>query len=93
MRNYKFERMRRKSRENGKARGLSDEKRVELAEAWGLVPGARLEAHGAVFVFSRVGGWGGDGRPWVWAYRLKKNGTTYSEPTKLDRWEKECTTS
>lgn len=81
-------------RRRGKKReGLGVACRERLAVEYGLVVGCVLRAYGGRYVFSGVGGLGDDGAPWVWAYKLKKNGKTYSEPTRLDRWEKECTSS
>ena len=92
MRNYKFERLRRKSRAKGRQHGLSDEQRAALEDEWGLGPGVLLKAYGHAYAYGRIGGMQGDGRPWVWGYRVKKNGTTYTEPTRLERWEV-CTLS
>lgn len=69
--------------------GLSAAKAAEIAELWGLKPGVVVTALGVRYVFSAVGGVAKVGRPWIWAYRLKKNGKTYSEATRLERWEKE----
>ena len=82
-----FEGKRRRAAE--KPRELSAAIQAKLCEAWGLKPGCVLVAHGQRYVFGRVGGRLADGKPWVWAWRLKKNGKTYAEPTRLDRWEKE----
>lgn len=80
-------------------RRLAGQKRVESkkfaalcaaeAERCGLKCGDRLRAGGVDYVFSRVCEVVDGGKPVVLGYRLKKNGRTYADATKLERWVKE----
>ena len=54
----------------------------------GLKPGDRVKAYGADYVFSRVAEVVDGGMPVLLGYRLKKNGGTYADATRLERWER-----
>ena len=80
-------------------RGKAGAKRVDVrdfaakcaaeADRVGLKCGDVVVAVGVRYVFSRVCEIVDGGSPVVLAYRLKKNGTTYADATRLERWEKE----
>lgn len=69
-------------------KSISSTRAHELAVEHGLAWGCLVTQGGQTFRFNEVGGYLNDGKFWVWAYRLKKNGKPYMEPTRLDRWEK-----
>lgn len=88
LRDVPFKRKRRKAGEKRKdSRKFAALCEAE-AEKHGLKCGDRLRAAGVEYVFSRVCEVVDGCQPVVLAYRLKKNGTTYADATRLERWER-----
>lgn len=88
IRDVPFERKRRKA--SGKR--VDSRKFAALcaaeADRLGLKCGDVVVAGGVRYVFSRVCEVVEGGSPVVLAYRLKKNGKTYAEATRLERWRR-----
>lgn len=64
---------------------------VALGAKWGLSYGCVLvDREGVRFCFRRIGGVvKGRERPWVWAWRIRKNGKLYRDLSRVDFWKLE----